>query len=652
MFFPLRNSFRLNLLAHLFLSVLFLSLAIPLHGQVIQTVAGDNLKGDGGPAINANLLTPFSLAVDSDGNLFISDPFSYRVRKVSPAGIITTVAGNGMSGSSDSNDGGPAVNTSLIAFNIAVDNYNNLYMSTISSSIRKVTPAGIITTIAGNGTSGFSGDGGPATSASLSVPYGVTMDKNGNLFIGDVGNRRVRKIDTNGIITTIVGNGVQGFSGDAGPAIFARFRAPSGIAITSSGNLYIADSENRRIRKVSPTGIINTIAGNGVFEFSGDGGPAINANLYNPNGVAVDKDNNFYIADRSNHRIRKVSSAGVITTVAGSGRQVFSGDGGPATNANINSPTSVALDKNNNLYIADLLNNRVRKVSSTGIITTIAGNGTAGYGGDGGLAVNAQLNYPIGIAVDSSSNLFIVDQNNHCIRRVDTNGTITTIAGTGVSGFSGDEGLATNAQLNRPFSVAVDNSGNIYIADGNNRRIRKVSATGIITTIAGTGTFGFSGDGGPAINANMKTPIGLAISSNGNLYFGDFGNYRVRMIDSNGIINTIAGNGFKSFSGDSGLAVNASLTNVRDVAIDSVGNLFIVDSDNQRIRKVILSPIASAQTGNWSNSSTWNCNCLPTIYDTVTISANHNVTVSEAVQAKGLRQLGNLIFSASGRLSF
>jgi hypothetical protein len=331
-------------------------------------------------------------------------------------------------------------------------------------------------------------------------------------------------------ITTVAGTGAQGYSGDGGVATSAELSSPSGVALDSSGNLYIADFGNNCIRKVTAsTGIITTVAGTGVFGYSGDGGTATSAKLGNPSGVALDASGNLYIADESNRLIRKVTaSTGIIITVAGGGNTF--GDGGAATSAELDNPSGVALDSSGNLYIADEGNNRIRKVTaSTGIITTVAG-GTSGYGGDGGAATAAALYGPAGVALDSSGNLYIADLFNNCIRKVTAStGIITTVAGNRTGGYIGDGGAATAAELVQPEGVALDSSGNLYIADGNNR-IRMVTAsTGIITTVAGGGNT-YIGDGGAAISAELSSPHGVALDASGNLYIADEGNGRIRVV--------------------------------------------------------------------------------------------------------------------------
>ena len=561
----------------------------------ITTIAGTGERGfggDGGPAIQAPLFLPTGVAVDGAGNLYIADRDNSRIRKVDSIGTITTIAGGGGFGE----DGGPATQARLNLPNgVAVDSAGNLYIAdTNNDRIRKVDSAGTITTIAGTGEQGFGGDGGPATQARLNYPYGVAVDGAGNLYIADRYNNRIRRVDSTGTITTIAGTEKRGFSGDGGPAIQAPLFLPTGVAVDGAGNLYIADQYNHRIRKVDSTGTITTIAGTGERRFGGDGGPAIQAQLDEPTGVVVDGAGNLYIADLANHRIRKVDSTGTITTIAGTGERGFGGDGGPATQAHLNYPYGGAVDGAGNLYIADLTNHRIRKVDSTGTITTFAGTGERGFGGDGGPAIQAQLDAPSGVAVDEAGNLYIADWSNARIRKVDGTGTITTIAGTGERGFGGDGGPATQAQLDDPTGVAVDGAGTLYIADQYNHRIRRVDSTGTITTIAGTGELGFGGDGGPAIKAQLDDPTGVAVDGAGTLYIADQYNHRIRRVDSTGTITTIAGTGERGFSGDSGPATQAQLDDPTGVAVDGAGTLYIADASNHRIR--LLTPTATGSS--------------------------------------------------------
>ena len=576
----------------------------------LKVVAGNGVQGfsgDGGPATAASLGYPSGVAVDAAGNIYVADTSNYRIRKVSPAGVITTVAGNGDYGFSG--DGGPATGASLRnPGGVAVDAAGNIYVAdTYNHRIRKVGPAAIITTVGGSGATGaigggFSGDNGPATAASLYYPEGVAVDAAGNIYVADYGNKRIRKVSPVGIITTVAGNGIEGFSGDGGPATAASLHSPQGVALDAAGNVYVADTSNYRIRKVSPAGIITTVAGNGTRGFSGDGGPATAAPL-SAGGVAVDAAGNIYVADGYSNRIRKASSAGTITTVAGNGLYKFSGDGGAATAASLCYPEGVAVDGGGNLYIADAENARVRKVSPAGIITTVAGNGIEGFSGDGGLATAASLGYPYGVAADAAGNIYVVEWLSSVIRKVSPAGIITTVAGNGIPGFSGDGGPATAASLGNPSGVAVDAAGNLYVADTYNHRIRKVSPAGIITTVGGSGATGvigggFSGDGGPATAASLWNPGGVAVDAAGNIYVADTGSDRIRKVSPAGIITTVAGNGDWGFSGDGGPATAASLGYPSGVAVDAAGDIYVADVENNRIRKVSPAGIITTVAGN------------------------------------------------------
>jgi sugar lactone lactonase YvrE len=340
--------------------------------------------------------------------------------------------------------------------------------------------SGEISTLVGNATRGAGGDGGPAKSASLNSPEDIALDPAGNLFIVDSGNNRVRRVDaTTGIITTVAGR-ADGFNGDGGPATSASLSSPGGIAVDEAGNLFIADTGNSRVRRVdAATGIITTVAGNGKFSFGGDGGRATSASLNSPEDVAVDAAGNLFIVDTFNSRIRRVDTNGNITTVAGNGRSGPLGDGGPAINASLILPDGIVVDRMGNLFVVDTENNRVRRVNTDGTIMTVAGNGSVGFGGDGGRAVNASLNFPEGIAIDGMGNLFIVDTENSRVRRIDAaTGIIATVAGNGMAGFRGDGGRAIDASLNFPEEVALDAAGNLFIADTENNVIRSVKVAG------------------------------------------------------------------------------------------------------------------------------------------------------------------------------
>ena len=320
-------------------------------------------------------------------------------------------------------------------------------------------------------------DGIPARDASLDNPVGVAVDRSGNLYIADEHDHRIRKVDAAGTITTVAGTGNAGFSGDGGPATNAQFYYPRGVAVDGAGSLYIADFWNHRIRRVDGAGTITTVAGTGSRGFSGDGGPAADAQLNLPSGVAVDGAGSLYIADFWNHRIRRVDAAGTITTVAGTGNAGFSGDGGPAANAQLRYPETVAVDGAGSLYIAYRWNHRIRKVDAAGTITTVAGTGSRGFSGDGGPAADAQLNLPSGVAVDRAGSLYIADHWNSRIRKVDAAGTITTVAGSGSYGFGGDCGPVADGELGFPEAIALDRTGQLVVASGRSRTVRRLSVT-------------------------------------------------------------------------------------------------------------------------------------------------------------------------------
>jgi uncharacterized protein (TIGR03437 family) len=677
-------------------------------GGIIRTIAGGGSatgSGDGGPATNAQVF-PNSATADGAGNIYISQ--GATIRKINNSGIISTIAGNG--GIGFSGDGGPATAASFLSTNVAADATGNLYISdSINQRIRKIDTQGIITTFAGNGTQGFSGDGGPATQARLALPQGVAVDTAGNVYFADAGNARVRKVDTNGIISTVAGNGTPLSLGDGGPATSAGM-TPVWVAVDAQGNIYIADPGSHRIRKVNTSGIISTYAGGNGAGFAGDGGPAASAKLFNPTSVAVDANGNVYIADTNNYRIRKVSSGasgspvtatpstfsfsytiagnlppsqsvviftlgttltftssvsttdgrnwlsvsptsgsanntlsisvspsslspgvyngtititpsgagnsplaipvrlsvnspvsqGVISTVAGNGLIPFSGNGGAATSTPIG-PNAVAVDRDGNIYIADIVDSRIFKVSDGGLLSVFAGNGAFTFVGDGGPATSASFFNPSAVAVDSSGNVYIADTQNNRIRKVTTSGQISTVAGNGRQEFSGDGGPATSAGISNPFAVAVDSAGNLYIADAGNNRVRKVNTNGTISTIAGMLLPGFSGDGGPATSASLFLPGGLAVDVAGNVYVADIGNARIRKVSSSGTITTVAGNGSKSFSGDGGQATSAALNmfgSHAGLSIDAVGNLYIPDIANHRVRKVDTAGIITTVAGN------------------------------------------------------
>lgn len=593
----------------------------------ITTVAGNGKScdrisscDDGKLAIDAELGNPLGVAVDSAGDIFIADTGIQKIREVTAAtGIISTIAGNGHICNGPNfkcGDGAPGPLAQLdVPSSVAVDNAGHVYIGdTKNQRIRMVDlGTGIITTVVGWKTAGRPcpvstqkcGDGGPLNGVSFRNPRGIALDSTGKLlYIADSSDNRIRLANfTTGLMSTVVGNGVQGFAGDGGGAGKANLDSPNGIFLTAAGDLIISDTGNQRVRVVSHS-IINTVAGGAL---GNDGGAAKKANLANPNAVVWAGTRHYYIADAANNRIREVNS-GQISTAVGTGDAGWSGDGGAAASATLNNPLGVTVDGSGDIFIADTGNIVIREVVN-GTITTIAGDGTSCFlegglsCGDGGPAIQAHLNSPTTTAVDASGNVYIADPVENRVRKVDTTGTITAFAGTGVAGDKGDNGPADQALLKHPYGVAVDASGNVYIADSYNSRIRCVlvvangcggspAKVGNIITFALDGKQGDTGDGGLAINASMYRPFQVALDPAGNVYIGGGVYQVVRKVDiSTGIINTVAGNianpGKQGFAGDGGLATQATLDN-SGLSIDGSGDLLIADQGNNRVREVTL----------------------------------------------------------------
>jgi uncharacterized repeat protein (TIGR01451 family) len=551
---------------------------------LISTTAGGKMLATVMPAASAVMGQVAGVATDVAGNVYVSSIQLRAVFRLDPSGMVTRVAGNGGQGSAG--DSLPAVSAAFVQpSGVAVDLAGNLYISDqLAGVVRKVDTGGIITTVAGGGGIGYGGDTGPATAALLNFPSGVAVDSSGNLYIADVNNSRVRKVDTHGIITTVAGNGTSGYSGDSGAATNAELNGPAGVAVNGGGELLIADTQNARIRKVTTGGIISTVAGTGVQGYSGSNGLAASAQLLYPEAVTSDSFGNLYIGDETS--LRKVTTNGEITTIAGTGAFEYLGDVGPATTFPVGPVGSVAVDPSGNLFMVDYV--RVQEISN-GILTNVFAQSPA----DGSLASLSQVGAQV-VARDTSGNLYFIDGN--LVRRVDTMGVVITVAGTGKDGYAGDGGPATMAQLSYPTGLAVDSFGNLYIADSGSR-VRKVSRDGTISTFAGTLSPDFSGDGGPAIEAQLWLPLGLACDSAGNLYIADDQNQRVRKVTRAGIISTVAGNGTAGFSGDGSLAINAELHGPTSVAIDGQGNLYVADIANQRIREIGVNGIIATFAG-------------------------------------------------------
>ncbi len=564
---------------------------------------GGGAFAEGGPATAAQMRLPIRVTFSPSGDAYVVDNEAGAVLKVDTTGRMTTVA----KGLTDPEG-------------IAVDRDGNIYVAEgLGYRVVRISPSGDKTTVAGNGTPGFLGDGGPATQAQLNRPSGVAVDTNGDLYIADTANHRIRLVSATAAadgtrhISTVAGVGPPdppgrqcygcggGSLGDGGPALLAQLRLPIDVAIDGDG-LLIADMENHRIRRVGPAagalGLrpITTIAGNGTSGFDGDGGRAIQANLNRPVSVAVDELGEVYVADRGNNRVRRIDSDGIISTVAGNGFVGWGGDGRAASTAQLYVPQGIHFDQADNLYIADSANERIRMVDRTGTMTTIAGSGRNGFGGDEGPALQAEFASPVDVASAPDGTLYVVDHSNQRIRKMvqaaDGTWRITTVAGTGVAGYSGDGGPARLAVLNSPRAVVADAAGNVYFSDTGNHRVRRIDASGTITTIAGIGEAGSAGDGGDAAAAQLNGPWGLELDGAGNLYIAEFGGHRVRMVEDVAApggprsIRTVAGTGSPGAGGDGDQAVSAQLRHPSGLAVDPAGALLIADTGNAAVRRI------------------------------------------------------------------
>lgn len=559
----------------------------------LTTVAGGNgtgFSGDGGLATKAQLDFPHGLAIDADGRLLIADTGNERVRRVDPNGTITTIAGTGDTGADG--DNGPA---NLAEFDspvdVAIGPGGEIYVAEADGNrVRRIDGGGRIMTIAGTGVEGFAGDGGLAAQAELDLPLALAVHGD-DLYVADGDNGRIRRIDTvAGTITTMAGNGKE--EGDGKLATTTALETPDNIGISQDGTLYIADRAANRVRRVTPDGLITTVAGTGVPGFSGDGGPGAKARVAGPDAVTVGADGTVYVGDTLNRRVRRIGATGVINTVVGDGPD-YPGDGLKATEASLLRPRVSRLGPDGAVYIADTDNNRVRRVGTDGVITTVAGTGVEGSGGDGGKATRAQLASPTGLDFGADGTLYIADSSNDRIRAVNRDGVISTFAGTGREGSAGDGGPADRADLNTPFDLEVAEDGAMYIAEDTGDRIRRVGTDGVIETVAGTGEDGFAGDGGQATQAQIDGPTCVHAAADGALYICDYNNKRLRRVSTDGVITTVAGTGEEAYGGDGGPATEAKLLGPYAVATGADGSVYIADDNSHRVRRIVDGVITS-----------------------------------------------------------
>jgi sugar lactone lactonase YvrE len=543
---------------------------------VVTTLAGSGISGfSDATGTNSQFSSPMGICVDSSGNVYVGDSFNHCIRKITPAGVVTTLAGSGVSGFSDAT--GTNAQFNGVRYGVSVDASGNVYVADSSNHrVRKVTSAGVVTTLAGSGTPGFSDATG--TNAQFNALRSVWADASGNVYVVDTSNRRIRMVTAAGVVTTLAGSGVSGFRDATGT--LAQFDTPTSIGGDPARNLYVADFSNHRIRRIEMVPVdVMTMAGSGVAGFSD--ATWTNAQFNSPDGICVDSSGNVYVSDSQNHRIRKITPVGVVTTLAGSGTAGFSNATG--TNAQFRTPTSVAVDSSGNVYVGDYSNHCIRKITPAGVVTTLAGSGVSGFSDATG--TNAQFNNPRGVCVDTGGNVYVSDSQNHRIRKITPAGVVTTLAGSGTAGFS--DATGTNAQFNGPTGVSVNSSGNVYVSDCNNHRIRKITPAGVVTTLAGSGTAGFSDATGT--NAQFNTPIGVYVDSSDNVYVGDIINQRIRRITQAGVVSTLAGSGAAGFS--DAMGTNAQFNFPTCVCIDSYGNLYVSDLSNQLIRKIAAPPM-------------------------------------------------------------
>jgi hypothetical protein len=546
--------------------------------NAVTTLAGTGVAGIANCPAQFN--NPFGVAVDSEGNVYVADYTNNRIRKITSAGVVTTLAGSGVTSSVN----GTGINAT---FNgprgLAVDSLGNVYVGENGHLIRKISPTGVVTTLAGSGIGGGNGAfaDGTGVSASFAYPTGVAVDSAGTVYVGDSLNNRIRKITSEGVVTTFAGNGGTTFTNGTGTN--ATFNSPSGVGVDSNGNVYVGDNSNNRIRKITPAGVVTTLAGQTTAGSTNDTGT--NASFTNPYGIAVDSIGNVYTAEVNGHRIRKITSAGVVTTLAGSGTATFAD--GTGTNASFNVSQGVTVDSSGTLYLADQQNQRIRKITPAGVVTTLAGTGVSGFAES-----QAQFSTPYGVATDWDGNVYVADSANQCIRKITPAGVTTTFAGNGSQTFA--NGTGTNASFNFPYGVAVDSTQNVYVSDSINYRIRKITPGGVVTTLAGSGTAATTN--GTGAGASFNLPRGITVDLSGNVFVSEQNGHVVRRITSGGVVTTLAGTAGTLGSTDA-TGTAASFNRPFGVVADLFGNVYVSDTYNHRIRRITSDGIVTTLAG-------------------------------------------------------
>jgi sugar lactone lactonase YvrE len=561
----------------------------------VQTIAGTGVasySGDGGPAYLATFSTPTATATDMSGYIYVADRWNHILRRISGSTITTFAGTPGVAG--QGGDGGPATAATLgNPYGIATDLSNTIYFTDISACvIRQVTPAGGISLVAGTYVPGFGGDGGPATTAYLSTPRSIAVDLNRNIYFCDTGNSRVRRIDAaTQEIRTIAGNGVSAYRGDGGLAVNASLSTPTGVAIDGNGNVYISDTNNQCIRYVDMgTNIIRTVAGRPQRPgTTGDYSFATFALLNSPSHIAFDRNTGYlYIADEGNCRIRYVDPAmNIIYPFAGNGSPLFTGDGGQASAAVFGTIRCLSMGAGNTLYVVDDTAHMIRAINlATGMIDRVAGTGVAGFSGEGAAATLANLSSPQTLVTDSSAHLYFTDRDNQRIRTITPAGIISTLAGTGVAGYSGDGFSSIYATLNTPTALAIDAaSRTLYVGDLTNNRIRALNASNIITTYAGSGDYGAPTEGRSFASTMLASTTSIAVDSNAQVYFTEVVTHGVwRLNQGTNTVQAMSLLSTGAYLGDPGPLSSAYFNTPTGLSVDPSGNFLISDAGNSRLR--------------------------------------------------------------------